>query len=670
MTNSDLHTLATEAGLETRWRDVHGQYHDVSPDTQRAVLAALGLPAATAAQIADSRTQVAALAHPANRVLITARQGQPIDLPGAPGPYSIRMEDGSLLEGHAEAGPAGARLPAIDVPGYHVLQFAGSSTTVAVAPLQGWRIRDAAQGRKLWGLAVQLYSLRRPGDGGLGDFGALAELVRGAGARGAGAVAVSPVHAQFSADPDRFSPYAPSSRVAMNVLHADVPDGAIDQADRAALAALEHTELVDWPAAARLRLRLFRAAFDRQRDALRADAAFAAFRQANHDVRLHAVFEALHATQFSADAARWHWKDWPAELRDPASPAVANFAKAHATEVDFHAWLQFLADQGLGAAQQAARDAGMPIGLIADLAVGTDGGGSHAWGRQTEMLTGMSVGAPPDLLNTRGQDWGVTAFSPRGLMASGFSAFTEMLRAALRHAGGVRIDHVMGLARLWVVPAGAGAAEGAYLRFPMQDMMRLVALESWRHKAVVLGEDLGTLPDGFRQHLDEAGVAGLRVMWFEREGEFFTDPRGWSRDAVAMTTTHDLPTVAGWWQERELDWWQRLGYDQANARAERAEDRERLWNAFRFSSASATAQPTDDDGTAAANAACAHIGTATCDLALLPLEDALALPEQPNLPGTIDQHPNWRRRMPGATATLLDDPATAARLDALSKARG
>jgi 4-alpha-glucanotransferase len=281
----------------------------------------------------------------------------------------------------------------------------------------------------------------------------------------------------------------------------------------------------------------------------------------------------------------------------------------------------------------------------------------------------MTVGAPPDLLNTRGQNWGVTAFSPRGLVASGFTAFLEMLRGALRHAGGVRIDHVMGLARLWVVPEGASAADGAYLRFPLDDLLRLVALESQRHRAVILGEDLGTLPDGFRERLEATAVAGLRVMWFEREPHRFNPPAWWSRDAVAMTTTHDLPTVSGWWQARELEWSERLGYPQDEARAARVDERRMLWDAFRDSGATDAPQPADWDGTMAADAAAFHVGTAGCDLTLLPLEDALALPEQPNLPGTTDEHPNWRRRMPAPAATLLDAPDVAARLDALSRGR-
>jgi 4-alpha-glucanotransferase len=285
------------------------------------------------------------------------------------------------------------------------------------------------------------------------------------------------------------------------------------------------------------------------------------------------------------------------------------------------------------------------------------------------MLHGLTVGAPPDLINTQGQDWGVTTFSPRGLVQQGFSAFIDMLRSTLRHAGGVRIDHVMGLARLWVVPRGMSAADGAYIHFPLDDMLRLVKIESRRHRAIVLGEDLGTLPDGFRERLQDAGLAGLRVLWFERDGMRFLPPQHWGPDAVAVTSTHDLPTVVGWWQGRDLEWRARLGTKAEDEDTIRHHDRAALWDAFRASGAATGEMPGPQDGTPAADAAAAHIGRAACPLALLPIEDALALPEQPNLPGTTDQHPNWRRRLAAPADALLRRPDVASRLAALHQAR-
>jgi 4-alpha-glucanotransferase len=668
VSDADLIALAEQAGIAPRWRDAYGHDRDVSGDTLRAVLASLGLPAASDAELAESRERLreqdsGTILPP----LLTAAVGQAITLPVRPGQYRLILADGHTVEGQAEdTGTGQARLPPVSEPGYHQVQIGEAETTLAVAPVQCIFLTDLAPGGRLWGLAVQLYSLRRPGDGGIGDFAALREFAQGAAKQGAAAVAISPVHAQFSADPGRFSPYAPSSRSLLNVVHSALSE--VEPEDAEEMARLESLKLIDWPAATRLRMRAFRRTFEHTG---RHDPALAEFRREMGDVlESHARFEALHAHFFGADAGKWHWRSWPEECRNPSSPAVARFAEDHAQEVAFHAWLQFLADQGLKAAQKAARQAGMPIGLVADLAVGTDGGGSQSWSRPDQMLTGLTIGAPPDALGPQGQNWGLVGFSPHGLVQSGFAAFLEMLRASLRHAGGVRIDHAMGLTRLWVLPEGATPADGAYLHFPERDLLRLIALESWRNRAVVLGEDLGTVPEGFRERLGEAGVMGMRVLWFERHGAWFSRPSEWTRNAVAMTSTHDIPTVAGWWTGTDLDWRARLGLirDEAKERAERDQDRVALWNAF-LDSGSAAGEPPPTESGPVVNAAIPHVGRAACELVMLPMEDALGETEQPNLPGTIDEHPNWRCRLPAAADTLLGKPEVAERLTTLASAR-
>ena len=401
-----------------------------------------------------------------------------------------------------------------------------------------------------------------------------------------------------------------------------------------------------------------------------------AYRRREGDVlETHARFEALHAHIFGADHTRWHWRTWPEEYRNPASRAVEAFARQHADAVRLHAFMQFMADRSLGDAQRAARAAGMPIGLIADLAVGADSGGSHCWSRQSETLLGLSIGAPPDLLSIEGQNWGLAAFNPRGLVQNGFGAYIELLRSAMRHSGGVRIDHALGLARLWVVPDGASAKEGAYVAFPTADLFRLIALESHRNQAVVLGEDLGTIPDGFQERMDTAGVLRMRVLWFERDQlDRFTPPGTWSTGAAAMTSTHDLATVAGWWTGRDLEWRGNLGLlgDEGNRAWEwqaRGRDRHLLWQAMQDSGAAQGDVPADWDAHPVVDAAVRHIGASACEFVILPIEDALALPEQPNLPGTLGEHPNWRRRLPGNAADLLDAPGVAPRLAALNTAR-
>jgi 4-alpha-glucanotransferase len=288
------------------------------------------------------------------------------------------------------------------------------------------------------------------------------------------------------------------------------------------------------------------------------------------------------------------------------------------------------------------------------------------------MLIGVSVGAPPDVLGPRGQNWGLGAFSPRALRQHGYQAYIEMLRAAFRYAGGVRIDHILGLARLWLVPEHAPGAHGAYLRYPFDDLIRLIALESHRYKAIVIGEDLGTIPPGFDEALADAGLMGIRVLWFAREGDRFRPADQWSRNAIATTTTHDLPTAVGWWQGRDIAWRAELdlqapGTLVQDEYAARDDDRRALCNTL--NAAHRDNRIDSNDATAPLAGIFEFVGSTAAPLVIVPLEDALALTEQPNLPNTIDTHPNWRRRLPASVKDMLDDEAVAARLAALNRAR-
>ena len=656
-----LHQLAEAAGLAVGWKDVHNHWHHVGDDTLRVTLGALGLPAATGPEVAETLQRIRSPA--ALPPLVTGEANGTLHLPVPGGAYTLELDGGQRANGIAED-HGGAAIPLPAEPGYYTLSIGDVRVTVAVAPAQGWTVADATTGRP-WGLAAQLYSLRRRGDGGLGDFGGLADFVRNAAAHGAAAVAISPVHAQFAATPDRFSPYSPSSRTLLNILHAKL--------DMPGYEAQEAEPFVDWPTATHARQAALDALFTQVQSDPALWSTFQQFRMAEGDtLEGHARFEALHAR--FAQKGHWHWRDWPDGLADANSLAVAAFARENAHDVTRHAFYQFIADRSLAMAQEAAKQAGMPIGLISDLAVGVDSGGSQCWARPDQTLLGLTVGAPPDLLNTRGQSWGLAAFSPRGLQLGGFGAFIAMLRAAMRHAGGVRIDHAMGLARLWVLPDGASPADGVYLHFPVDDMLRLIRLESHLNRAIVLGEDLGTLPDGFQSRISSAGMLGMRVLWFERAmDEGFIAPSHWDRGAVSMTSTHDLATVAGWWSGQDTTWRSRLGHldEDGTAREghERNQDRQRLWSAMQASGAARGDAPPPHEPAEAVNAAIRHVAGAACALTIIPLEDALGLVEQPNLPGTLDEHPNWRRRLPGEAATLLDDPAVAARLRDLDSAR-
>jgi 4-alpha-glucanotransferase len=688
----ELHELAEAAGLAVEWRNYAGAPREVAPEALRRVLTALGFPCETPEHIAEGRQRLV----PAPGIaglppLVTAIAGTTTRLPvgGDAARHALLLaETGGEREIRLRPSRNGVEMPVVSEPGYHRLLIGEREIVLAVAPERATGIRELAGGARPWGLAAQVYGLRRDGDGGIGDAECVAQLAESAARLGADMLALSPVHALFPAEPHRFGPYSPSSRLFLNPLHAAPgllfePARIVAAAAQAGvedeLARLERLDLIDWPAAAHAKLALLRALFaqfsadDAIPDALRAD--FAQFQADGGELlAAHARFEALQAEQVARDpGGGGDWRNWASDLRDARGPTVAAFARAHRREVLFCTFLQWVADRSLNEAQQRARRAGMRIGLIADLAVGMDPTGSHAWSRPDDILNGLSIGAPPDLFNPNGQQWGITSFSPHALRTGGFAPFLATLRAALRNAGGVRIDHAMGLRRLWVVPEGASPADGAYLNYPLTDMLRLLALESHRHRAVAVGEDLGTVPEGFREAFDQHGIHGMRVLWFERDHDGFTEPTRWDRGAMAMTSTHDLPTLAGWWQGADIALRAEhgvLGPDQrpADLEAERDTDRAALWRAITRSGAGSGPPPVQPDRFV--DAALSHVAGSACALCLLPLEDVLGQVEQPNLPGTIDEHPNWRRRTLGLAADLLDAPAPARRLEAVAEARG
>jgi 4-alpha-glucanotransferase len=692
ITNDALLRLAQAAGLSPEWTDAFGRQQHVSEQTLRTILKALQLDcetdAACEAGIAQLAEEEVRLAVPP---LVTAQLGREIvfsplaQIHGRP--YRVVFEQGGELHGHLSEDPhSPARMAAVNRIGYHRLYINESHiVTLAVAPLRCYSVADAVDGSTtsphLWALAAQLYSLRRDGDAGLGDFSSLEILARSAASRGASAIAISPVHAMFSANPHQYSPYGPSSRLFFNVLHID--PAAIDgeEALAASIARLQAdeerqrlcaNELIDWPATARWRLAILRDLFDHY--SIHSDGwkEFQAFRiEGGIALEDHARFEVMHATMREKGVVG-SWRDWPEQYRDPRSDDMKIFAEAHDTDIMFHAFLQWQAARGLQHAQQSARNAGMRIGLITDLAVGAESSGSQAWSRQVQMLNGLSVGAPPDILGPRGQSWGLAAFSPRALRQYGYQAYIEMLRAAFHYAGGVRIDHILGLARLWLVPDGADGRHGAYLRYPFDDLMRLIALESHRYKAIVIGEDLGTVPAGFGEALADAGLMGIRVLWFEREGDTFKPAERWSRHAIATTDTHDLPTVTGWWHACDIVW--RAKLDQMapdtnieNEYATRARERDEL--AGRLNEVQSDVRVDGSDKNPPIDQILQFIGSTPGPLVIIPLEDLLALEEQPNLPNTTDQHPNWRRRLPVNVEHMLDSEHIAERLAILHRAR-
>lgn len=685
--SNPLHALAQAAGIQIQWHDVTGRTHAVTDDVLHAILEALHLPARTAGDLRDSLQRLHEQAR-ACPPLLTATIGQPVILPGClpAGVWQIELEHGGELSGTVVPDSHGRLvLPPIAHAGYHRLNLGEHSVTLAVAPERCVSLETVCYSDRphAWGVSVQLYGVRseQHGLGGVGDYSSLESLARAVARAGGDALAISPVHAMFSANPYHYSPYAPSSREWFNVSHVDPYQTFDAHAVRRAIwelgleqifSRLEESLLVDWPTVVRARMAVMRRLFDAFAHAapLRQVEEFKAFRrEGGQSLEQHAVFEALHARLMAEDLP--DWQTWPAEYRRPDTSEVRMFAREHGYEIGFHIFLQWLATRGLQQAQATATSAGMNIGIITDVAVGTDPAGSQAWSRPDDLLTGLTPGAPPDAYNPLGQAWGLTAFSPQALRRNGYQAFIATLRAALRHAGGVRIDHALGLARMWLVPRGADPTQGAFVHYPFDDMARLIALESARHRAVILAENLGSVPPDFNARIHAAGMYGMSVLWFERrpgnDTEFLPTAE-WDRQNVAMTSTHDLPTVAGWWNGRDLDWRARLqllgGRGEDQARAQRARERTALWMAVRRPD-----DPPEPPQRAPLERIIDFVGRTPAPLVLMPLDDLCGVIEQANLPGTVNAHPNWRRRMPETVEQLFYGGAGYNRVQQLARAR-
>ncbi|MCM5558630.1 4-alpha-glucanotransferase [Pleomorphomonas sp. JP5] len=653
---TELHALAEAIGLVRNWWDVAGKPQTVSDEALGAIATALGYPADSAeaiarslAQIEDERTRPPAL--------LVADAGKPIPLPLSLARADLVAEDGASQILRIEGG----YLPPIAEPGYYRLIIGAHEVAIAVAPA---RCHGLEADRRVWGPSVQIPSLRGREPQPFGHFGHLDDAVKQFAERGADVVMINPVHALFPGHGIGFSPYSPSSRLFLN--------GAMGDPALVGLPPLPPGEdggsLIDWESALPTRLAELRKAFNALPPAFRSRVVGDSL-AGGAALRRHAIFDALDV-RFRARGLDG-WRTWPAPFHDPNGAAVRQFAAENPDEITFHLFVQWLAHESLAAIQGHAKAAGMAVGLLADLAVGVHAGGSDSWNLRDHLLDGLTIGAPPDPLGPLGQNWMLTTFSPRGLRESGYAPWIDTLRSTLSRAGGLRIDHAFGLSRLWVMPEGRSSSDGAYLVYPFHDLTRLAALESHRAKALIVAEDLGTKPGGFAEAIDATGMLGMRVLWFERALDHgFIGPQDYPPDSVAMTGTHDTATVAGWWAGRDLDWADQLGRLPADSNREREDerrawDRGLLWATFGGSEP----RPAPEETTPVVEAALRHIGRSHSRIALAPLEDILALEEQPNLPGTINEHPNWRRRMEAPLEELLAQPDTAQRINTLAAAR-
>lgn len=642
---------AAAAGVATSYTSFWGENLEVQPTVLQRVLDAIG------PNVPQS-----------GPLLLT--QGQSAHVETGGGPWQLLgLRGAAVCAGEATHADLPASLPA----GYYLLRTASGTTQVIVAPATCWTPSPLREGDRWWGVSVQLYALRSERNWGIGDFTDLRTLVDMAAAQGAAFIGLSPLHALFAHQPDAATPYSPCSRLALNGLFIDVTDVAEFAACEAAQALVnsddfqrqlhalrsatdvQYTEVAGAKQAV---LRLLWAHFNATNTSESAarKKAFSRF-MAQHAGTLgrHAAWEAIQHTLHAADPAVWGWPAWPPELQRHDSAAVQAFEREHINEVHYRYWLQWLAHEQLAQAQGHARSV-MPMGLYCDLAVGANEGGSETWTLRDMYARGAHVGAPPDPLNRMGQDWGLPPVNPLALAAARFQPFIELLGCVMRHAGALRMDHVMALMRLfWNTPEG-----GTYVNYPHEALLAIVAVESHRHRCVVIGEDLGNVPPAMRDAMAQRTMLSYRPLWFERgaDGGFRT-PDDWLRQAISVVSTHDLPTLAGFWSGADIDTQHRLNHlpepaDHERLLQERERDRTALLAALdregllpEGMNVEAPTAPAPDSTMDAALVVAVHayLARTACWLAAAQLEDIIGQVWQMNIPGTTEtQHPNWRRR--------------------------
>jgi 4-alpha-glucanotransferase len=538
--------------------------------------------------------------------------------------------------------------------------------------------------QRSWGLTAQAYALRSLRNWGIGDFEDLARLAEFAAKRGADFIGVSPLHALFLADPSRISPYSPSSRNFLNPLLI-APDRVPGYADiskrhslNADLEALRETELIDYVGVYRAKLPVLEALFAhflKTGDAEAKDVFEHYCYERGEALEAHALYEAL--SEFMVvRGGNVAWTTWPKELQDPKNIAVRDFARSAKTRIAFHSWLQWVAHAQLANAHARARAAGMRIGLYLDLAVGISPDGSRCWLDGPAIARQARVGCPPDPFSALGQDWGLVPFSPVGLAEERLEPLRAVLRDNMKHAGALRIDHAMGLERLYWIPEGHTAVDGAYVAYPFRELLESVAEESWISQTIVIGEDLGTVPPGFTDTMVRAGLLSYQVFYFsEREGVWMA-PHAYRREAMVCASTHDLPTLRGWWISNDINWRVKTGRstetEAVMQRHDRMLDRKRLLDALMGAqalqpdTAYGKAEDMPDDVLVAVHR---FLAATPCRLFAVQLDDALGTREQANLPGTVDEHPNWRRKIAVPIEALEDQPLFRAATGAVAAER-
>jgi len=727
-----LNALAERCGIAPDYYDIWGRRHTISSQTTRAILAAMGLRVATVDELQQelSACEDDPWRQLCDVVLVRraedAEATWSVRLPcGEPEDREVRIiwelrDESGCLQQQGIWGPGlvpaetrlieGRRHARFNLPvhaglalGYYDLTARAESASrsmegslrLIIVPSSCYVPQRFLQGHRTWGLALPLYALRSTGNWGVGDFGDLADFVDWAAKDlGAGVIGLNPLHALKNARPYHISPYSPDSRLFLNVLYLaveEIPELHESEAAqrlledstfRSRLESFRKSDLVDYDqvyAAKREVLEFLFATFQTRHLAGPEEAwqpktdrgrAFERFvREEGELLENFALFQALSEELHRAFPHLWTWQEWPEAYRDRQSAAVAAFRARQGGRIRFHQYLQWIASEQLERAAARARGAGMPIGLYHDLALGSDRSGSDAWVFQDILALGADSGCPPDAFAPEGQNWGLPPINPRQLRANGYRMFTALLRNNLAYGGALRLDHVMGLFRLFWIPRGLPASAGAYVHYPVEDLLGILALESRRSQAIIVGEDLGTVPDSVRERLAAANVLSYLVLYFERHGDgSWKEPRAYPEHALAVVTTHDLPTLSGFWSAEDIETRSKLGFYGSNAERdqalrERQRDRERLLDALRAEGLLPEGMPHDPTSVSRLTpelCRAIHVFLARTPswIMMASLEDCLGEPAQMNVPGTVGSYPNWLRKIRLSLGELKEDHAT------------
>jgi len=718
-----IERLARLRGLGDAYHNYRGELQYFSLETKAGILRAMGCRVddsnALAAEIEQIEVARGRKFLPVVAVAQGARIGFDINVTarefGGTIVWHVLLEDGSRLDGAVSSAVcaevwrgevAGSwitrrrfELAADLPPGYHEFEakIAGAAADrclLIVSPLKCFEPPALAAGRRLWGVAVQLYTLRSNSNWGIGDFGDLEMLIRWMAPCGAGFIGVNPLHALAPANPARSSPYSASSRHFLNVLYISVPQVAefadcmaartrvADPEFAQRLHELRAQPLVDYRGVAESKFEILALLYRNFRDkhlATRSQRGrdyldFVARR--GLALQMHARFDALDRHFRAALGSASGWMSWPQEYRDVNGSAAARFALEHREEVEFFAYLQWLAHEQLVRVQALTRELGMPIGLYGDYAVGANPSGSETWMDHSGYCLGAEIGAPPDPLALKGQGWGIPPADPAALQAQRLQGFIQLVRDNMRYYGALRLDHVMSLYRLWWVPAGCPATAGAYVHYPLQELLTVLSLESARSSCLVVGEDLGVVPDAMRQAMPEFGLYHYKVLLFQKISGRFRRPGEYERQALAAATTHDLPTLHAYWEARDIELRRRLNLYpsteiESDVVRQRDHDREMLLIALREQGInpahpSAPLEPyTEELG----QALHLYLARSSAALVAVQIDDLLGMTDPVNVPGTFAEYPNWQRKVTASIEDMAARGDLKARLAEINSAR-